>query len=290
MIILRIVCIFNIMLYTIFYPHIIAQESPAFTLTKAKKYISGSGINLADYLVSEKYDGIRAYWDGEKLISRKGNIFAAPDWFTADFPNQALDGELWIARGKFEQTVSVVNRDAPHQGWQQIKYMVFDLPNKHDNFYSKLATMKKLINSAKSKYLLLVKQEKITDEMVLMQKLDKITEKGGEGLMLRRIEPLKNGNTSADLLKVKKFEDAEAIVLQHLPGKGKYQGMMGSIRVKDTLGNTFKIGSGFSDQMRMEPPAIGSLITFKHYGYYQSGTPRFPVFWRQRNDDLKQPD
>lgn len=282
--ILRNLCILNMILYSIFSLYAIAQEPHVFTA--AKKYISGSRINLTNYLVSEKYDGIRAYWDGEKLISRKGNIFSPPDWFVADFPTQALDGELWIARGKFEQTVSVVTRNAPHQGWEKIKYMIFDLPNENGDFYSKLEMMEKLINSSKSKYLLLVKQESIIDEIMLMQKLDEITEEGGEGLMLRRIQPLKDGERSADLLKAKKFEDAEATVLQHLQGKGKYRGMMGSIRVKDTLGNIFKIGSGFSDQMRMDPPAIGSIITFKHYGYYQSGTPRFPVFWRQRDDQL----
>lgn len=285
MTVLRNLYILNMLLYSIFYSYVLAQEPHVFT--RAKKYSSGSGINLTDYLVSEKYDGIRAYWDGEKLISRNGNTFHSPDWFTADFPTQSLDGELWIARSHFEQTVSIVTRDAPHQGWEKIKYMVFDLPNTSGNFYSKLEQMEKLINRSKNKNLLLIKQEKIIDEITLMQKLDEIIAQGGEGLMLRRIQPLKNGSRTADLLKVKKFEDAEATVLQHLSGKGKYTGMMGSIRVKDTLGNIFKIGSGFSDQTRKDPPAIGSIITFKHYGHYQSGIPRFPVFWRQRNDTLK---
>lgn len=263
---------------------LIAEPLP---LTLAEKYIGD--IDLADYWVSEKYDGVRAYWDGERFISRNGKIFAVPDWFSHDFPKQSLDGELWVARGKFENTVSIVNRAKPHQGWRQIKYMVFDMPDEEGDFDSRLEKMRSLINSSESAFLFLVKQEKIADEATLQSRLEKITAAGGEGLMLRRAAALYKSGRSSDLLKFKKINDDEAIVLEHIPGAGKYQGMMGSIRVKNSTGQIFKIGSGFSDQIRRQPPAIGSEITFKHQGYYQNGTPRFPVFWRQRDGATLKP-
>lgn len=250
-------------------------------LTLAKKYTGG--INLSNYWVSEKYDGIRAYWDSKNLISRNGNIFNAPTWFTADFPTIPMDGELWINRHFFEETVSIVNRHQPHLGWEKIKYMVFDLPTASGDFDSRLQRMQQLADSQKSQFLVIAKHEKLIDEQALFQKLDDITALGGEGLMLRRTKSLYTAGRSMNLLKLKKFEDAEAIVLKHNTGQGKYQNMMGSITVQDANGQIFKIGSGFSDQERRQPPSLGSSITFKYQGHYKTGTPRFPVFWRQHN-------
>lgn len=255
-----------------------AATPPALTL--AKKY--AGVLDLKDYWVSEKYDGVRAYWDGDQLISRNGGVFAAPDWFIADFPKVALDGELWIRHGAFEETMSVVRRQQPHQGWCRVKYMVFDLPEAGGDFDVRLKKMTTLIEGSPSQFLFMVRQEKIIDEVTLMKELDAITAVGGEGLILRRADVLYQGGRSSNLLKLKKFDDAEAVVLQHLPGKGKYQGITGSIVVKDAESRVFNIGSGLTDKLRRQPPPIGSTITFRYQGRYQSGLPRFPVFWRQR--------
>ena len=85
-------------------------------------------------------------------------------------------------------------------------------------------------------------------------------------------------------LKVKNYQDAEARVVAHLPGKGRNEGRLGSLLVKSDGGKQFKIGSGFSDAERQSPPALGAYITFKYYGKYQSGIPRFPSFMRIRQD------
>ena len=83
--------------------------SPELSLAKNYK----GQVDLSDYWVSEKLDGIRAYWDGKRLISRQGNIFPAPYWFTKNFPSQALDGELWLDRGKFQRLMSIVSKKRP---------------------------------------------------------------------------------------------------------------------------------------------------------------------------------
>lgn len=87
------------------------------------------GLNLAQYWVSEKYDGVRALWDGQRLLSRQGLPIAAPAWFTANWPKEPLDGELWAGRGQFDLVQSAVASGQPQDAqWQQLRYMVFDAP------------------------------------------------------------------------------------------------------------------------------------------------------------------
>ena len=68
----------------------------------ASVFKPNSGIDLSHYWVSEKYDRVRAFWDGSRLISRQGNEYHAPSWFVKNFPKIALDGELWLERGRFD--------------------------------------------------------------------------------------------------------------------------------------------------------------------------------------------
>ena len=94
-------------------------------------------IDIQNYFVSEKLDGVRAYWDSEKLISREGNVYKAPQWFTKNFPNQHLEGELWIKRGAFEQLSAIArrdNKDYNEAGWENIHFMLFDMPKSKEIF------------------------------------------------------------------------------------------------------------------------------------------------------------
>ena len=263
------------------------SQAQAADFALASKY--ASGINLDDYWVSEKFDGVRARWDGTRLISRGGNTFAAPAWFTDGFPPTPLDGELWVGRGRFAETVSIVTRAAPHEGWRKVRYRVFDLPSAQ-TFERRLRELRAVVAAAASPYLALVRQYKVRDHAALIAKLDAVTAAGGEGLMLRRNRSRHRGGRSGDLLKLKKFDDAEARVVAHNPGKGKFAGVMGSITVEAADGTRFKIGGGFTDAQRREPPPIGSSITFRHHGHTASGLPRFPVFWRVRKDEPRPAD
>ncbi len=240
-------------------------------------------IQLEQYWVSEKLDGVRAYWDGQRLISRGGNTLQAPDWFTEGFPAQALDGELWMGRGRFEALSGAVRRQSPdHRQWRQIRFMVFDLPAHDGSFDQRLMALKQLFKGLTSPHLALVKQYKLPDQDALMQRLDQVVAGGGEGLMLHLGSAGYRAARSDDLLKLKRHDDAEAIVIAHLPGKGKYRGMMGALLVELPDGQRFKIGTGFSDQQRVAPPPLGSLITYKYYGLTDRGIPRFASFLRLR--------
>jgi len=240
-------------------------------------------VDVSQYWVSEKLDGVRAYWDGQHLLSRNGNRFNAPGWFTRDFPDVALDGELWIQRGRFERVLSTVRKRNPvNEEWREIGYYIFDLPNGHGDFTRRSEMIKQFVSASQNPHLHAVAQWRIADSARLHAKLDEVISGGGEGLMLHREDALYRSGRSDVLLKLKRYQDAEATVLEHIPGKGRHKGRMGSLLVENHAGKRFKIGTGFSDAQRESPPKIGSTITYKHFGLTRNGIPRFASFLRQR--------
>jgi len=263
----------------------VAAKAPGFQLAKPFR----PGVQLSQYRVSEKLDGVRALWDGEKLVSRGGRRFAAPDWFTRGFPAQPLDGELWAGRGGFERTASIVARKAPHPGWRELRFMAFDLPDPSQPFDERLAALQRVVEASDAKHLDWVRRRQFADNAALMKWLDEVVAAGGEGLMLQRGDAGYRSGRSDALLKLKKFDDAEARVIAHHPGRGRLAGMLGAIEVETPAGLRFRIGSGFSDAERRAPPPIGSTITYRHHGLTGNGIPRFPTFWRIRKDEPPQP-
>ncbi len=244
-------------------------------------------INLDEFLVSEKLDGVRGYFDGEKFISRQGNIIKAPKWFTKNFPQEVLDGELWIGREKFELVSKIIRHEsADDKLWQDVHFMIFDLPKSSEVFSKRYEIMKQLVAKADSKYLQVINQFEVRDHETLEKLLKSTVKNGGEGLMLHRKNALYKAERNDDLLKLKTFEDAEGIVIAHVAGKGKYAGKLGALLIEITNKNHqkihFKIGGGFSDEQRKNPPAIGSQITYKFFGKTKNGTPRFASFLRER--------
>lgn len=244
------------------------------------------GVNLEDYWVSEKLDGVRAYWDGEKLWSRGGHVYAAPDWFTAQFPSHPLDGELWNGRGRFAELSGVVRKGQPvDEEWRQVRFHVFDLPVPEKVFEQRYRQLKQLVEGSGSPYLALVVQRPVASHPELVAELEQVVAAGAEGLMLKRRNSRYQAGRSDDLLKVKTHDDAEATVVGHLQGKGKYEGLMGSLEVELANGRRFRIGTGFSDAERQNPPAVGTVITFRYRGFTATGLPRFASFLRVRNDE-----
>jgi DNA ligase-1 len=240
-------------------------------------------IDVRQYWVSEKLDGVRAYWDGKQLISRGGNIIQAPAWFIADFPAQPLDGELWSARQQFEQTLSIVSKQQPVASeWQQLRYYIFELPEATGTFTERINAMQALVQQQNSPYLQVLEQFRVVDRAALFATLQQLEQVGAEGLMLRHQDALYQTGRSATLLKLKTYQDAEAIVIGYRPGKGKYQGMVGALLVRTPEGLEFAIGSGLTDALRQTPPAIGSEITYRYNGYTSNGIPRFARFLRER--------
>ncbi len=243
------------------------------------------GIDLAGYLVSEKFDGVRAFWDGRRLITRGGLIINAPAGFTTGFPDQPLDGELWMGRGTFARLSGTVRTlDPDLEAWQQVRYVVFDLPAAGGGFEDRLAALERLLGQTPSARLQLAPQQSIADHASLQARLERIVAAGGEGLMLHRRDALYQAGRNSDLLKVKPYLEGEAIVLEHIPGQGKYEGMLGSMLVEEPDGTRFKLGTGFSDAERASPPQVGSLVSFKYHGRTKYDRPRFASFLRVADD------
>ena len=250
------------------------------------------GVALADYWVSEKYDGVRGYWDGAKLMTRGGEPIAAPAWFTAGWPAVAIDGELWAGRGQFSKAVSTVRQKNPDDAaWRSLRFMVFDLPAQGGTFTERISPIEKRVSEINQPWVKAAPQFKVADHAALQRLLIKTVKGGGEGLMLHRGASRYKGQRSDDLLKVKTHEDTEARVIAHGPGKGKDAGKLGALLVEMPAANgkpsrRFKLGTGFSDADRQRPPAVGSLVTYRFRGLNDSGVPRFASFVRVREDAL----
>ena len=248
------------------------------------------GIVLLDYWVSEKYDGVRGYWDGQTLWTRGGERVAAPGWFTAGWPKAAMDGELWAGHGQFAKAVSTVRQQTPNDpAWRGMRFMVFDLPAQGGAFTERIPALHGVVSRIDQPWVQGVSQSKVANSQALESLLAKTVQNGGEGLMLHRGASLYQGLRSNDLLKHKTHEDDEARVVAHIPGQGKYAGMLGALLVEMPAANNqpaqrFKLGTGFTDAQRQDPPAIGSRVTYRFRGLNNSGIPRFASFVRMRED------
>jgi len=254
-------------------------------LMLADVYDGRGEIDFADYWVSEKLDGVRGYWDGAKLLTRSGRIIHAPAWFTAGWPRVPLDGELWAGRGRFTHASSTVRTQVPDDdAWRQMRFMVFDLPAEGGPFTERLAALDALLDSLQIPWLQAVPQTRAADREALKAMLGQVVAQGGEGLVLHRGSSLYRPGRGDDLLKYKPYRDAGARVVAYLPGKGKYEGMLGALLVERPDGLRFRVGTGFTDEQRRHPPPIGSWITYAFDGYTVSGLPRFARFLRTRDD------
>ncbi len=241
-------------------------------------------VDIKGWWMSEKLDGVRGYWTGKELISRAGNPFHVPKWFTRNFPLTPLDGELWIGRQQFSELVSIVRRKNADTDWKKVRYFIFDAPQIEGSLEKRLDFARRWFREHPNPFAEVLKQQICESEEHLRRKLMEIESLGGEGMMLRRPDTPYTVGRSHDLLKVKTYEDTEATVIKHLPGSGRNAGRLGSLLVKLPNGIQFAIGTGFSDQERDNPPPVGSIITFRYYDFNKSGVPRFASFLRVREE------
>ena len=248
------------------------------------------GIALRDYWVSEKLDGVRGYGDGNQLLTRGGERLAAPGWFTAGWPAVPMDGELWAGRGQFSRAVSTVRQQTPDDaGWRRIRFMVFDLPAHGGTFSERIPALNGVASRIDQPWVQAVAQQKVASPAALQALLAKTVKLGGEGLMLHRGASLYQAVRNDDLLKLKTHEDAEARVIGHIAGQGKYAGVLGALLVEAPAADgkparRFRLGSGFSDAERTSPPPAGTWVTYRYRGFNDSGIPRFASFLRVRED------
>jgi DNA ligase-1 len=266
----------KILVLLLFLQSAFAQKPDLFLLKTYDK-----NIDVINWVMSEKLDGVRGFWNSQKLISRGGKVFNPPKWFVKNFPPFAIDGELWTKQNDFENIVSIV-RSKKDKGWNTIKLMVFEVPNQDGGLLDRLNILEKYLAKTPNQYIEIIKQTPIKTKSQMNDFLEAVINKKGEGVVVRNPNTAYKTGRLSSALKVKKHFDDECVVSQIITGKQKYQNKMGAIKCKMNNGKIFKIGSGFKDSERENPPKIGTTITFKYYGLTKKGNFKYPVFLRVR--------
>ena len=251
-------------------------------LQKARSYTGTE--DITGWVMSEKLDGIRGYWDGRRLLTRKGLPLHPPPWFVKNFPAFELDGELFSKQGDFEFIQSVVLDDEPGPGWEKISYHIFEVPNQEGTFFHRLDRAKAWFKTHPTPHVRVIFQTLIRDRSDLDQFFLEVESRGGEGVIVKNPKMPYHTGRSAHILKVKKARDMEGLVIGINKGKGKYENVMGSLTLKLENSVIFKLGTGFTDLIRNNPPAVGTTVTFKYHGFSKNGIPKFASFLRVRKD------
>lgn len=252
--------------------------------------------DVAGWWASEKLDGVRAYWDGKSLRSRRGNRFSPPQWWIDRLPKDVhLDGELYGGRGTFDEVSGIVRRKDADAEWKKVRFHIFDLPKDKGSYEQRYAKVKKLVAKERKRkghsVLRHVPQTKVKDGDEARRKAKAIIAKGGEGIVLHEPGAAYVPGSRRELLKLKGLCDAEAIVVRRIPGTGKHKGRMGALEVEDAkTGKGYKVGTGFTDTQRDQAARLfkkGTVITVAFTERTKTGTPRFPRFVRVRDDEPK---
>lgn len=239
-------------------------------------------IDVEGWLMSEKLDGVRAIWDGRRLLSRSGRVFDVPAWFIKDFPPFAIDGELWTTRGDFEHITSIVNTRHPHDGWKEITYNIFEVPEAPGGLRQRLQKLQRYLDANAIAHVRIIKQTMVKDRLHLKRYFDEVVMGGGEGVVLRKADVPYYIGRKSESLKYKPFNDDECTVTGYVPGKGRFEGLVGALLCQwEEM--VIRIGSGLSDHDRVEPPRIGEQITFKYHAFTKKGIPKYPVYLRVRH-------
>ncbi|HEB9416550.1 TPA: DNA ligase [Campylobacter coli] len=247
--------------------------------------------NFNGYLMSEKLDGIRGIWEAGKFKTRQDNPIHTPSYFTYNFPSFKLDGELWMARAKFDEVSALTRSDNLDSSlWKSVTYNVFDVPNACEEFKlapctlsNRLKVLERYLQQNPNPYIKIIKQIPIKDQEHLKEFYKDIIFNKGEGVVIRKdLVPYEKGR-SKNALKLKPYEDAECKVIAYTEGKGKFQGKIGALLCQMPDDRVIKIGSGLKDKDRENPPKIGSIVTYKFNGLTKNSLPRFPVFLHIRD-------
>ena len=266
-----------------------AQEAPAQVQVQVQVQLATSwplGRSPQGFSVSEKFDGVRAVWDGRVLRFRSGRLLAAPSWFVSALPATPLDGELWMGRGQFDRLSGVVRQAVPDdEAWRAVKYLVFDTPQNTAPFKDRVRLVQSAVAAARVPWLVPVGQELVNDAPALQVLLQETVRNGGEGLMLHRTDALWRAGRSDALYKFKPEADEEARLVGYQPGKGRLQGQTGALLLQMPSGQRFALGAGLSDALRRDPPPVGAWVTYLYRDRTPSGLPRFASFVRVRDPE-----
>src|SRR5262249_8074571 len=212
----------------------------------------------------------------KQFISRRGNLFLAPDWFLAGLPSVPLDGELWITRKKFTLAQGIAMSQTRGEDWRQMRYVVYDAPAHGGEFEARMRFIDDLFARARPQFVNILEQRQCRDLDHLRSELERIEALGGEGLMLRQPGSLYASGRSPTLLKVKTFHTAEAVVIGHQPGEGRHKGRLGALVARVAGGSEFRIGPRLSAAPRARPPPPGRAGPVKDQEPHGPRVPRRP--------------
>lgn len=243
--------------------------------------------NIESYAISEKFDGVRGIWDGKEMFSKNGKKLAIPPCFAEKLAilelkdGEFVEGELWADYGKFAEVSSLARRKNPTCAeFESVKYLIFNAQlNESSDFLANLSKIQSILESHKTPQIRTITQHKFSSSKELQDFFDAVVAKGGEGVILR---------DSHTAFKLKAQHDAECKIIDYTRGKGRLSGKVGAIVCESLAdknagiknGIIFRIGSGLSDEMRTNPPKIGTIITYKFSGVSKNSVPLHTRFWR----------
>lgn len=243
--------------------------------------------NIEFYAISEKFDGVRGIWDGKEMFSKNGKKLVIPPCFAEKLAvlelkdGEFVEGELWVDYGKFAEVSSLARRKNPTCAeFESVKYLIFNAQlNESSDFLANLSKIQSILESHKTPQIRTITQHKFSSSKELQDFFDAVVAKGGEGVILR---------DSHTAFKLKAQHDAECKIIDYTRGKGRLSGKVGAIVCESLAdknagiknGIIFRIGSGLSDEMRTNPPKIGTIITYKFSGVSKNSVPLHTRFWR----------
>lgn len=272
-------------------------------------------------LVSPKLDGIRCLIVDGKALSR--SFKPIPNLFIQSLLSKqelnGLDGELVLEGKTFNETQSIVMSESSEP--VDFVYYCFDYVGKNGlnhPFELRLKDLEEVVQGSNNKWMVAVPQLLAHSSEAIITTETTFLSQGYEGLMIRGCNsPYKNGRSTKKegyLLKLKKFEDAEAVVVGFVEATtntneleknelglskrshkkaGKVRaGYLGAFLVKDLkTGTEFEIGTGdgLTKDIRAhiwnnQDKYLNKLIKYKHQPSGSKDKPRFPVWLGFRDE------
>jgi len=229
-----------------------ATSTPPTTTSSNTSTTSGEtkkGKDPTGWWISEKLDGVRAYWNGKKMYFKDGTEMHPPPGFVVDFPPVPLDGELWAGRQNFYEVAKAV-KSTEVEAWRDVKYLVFDTTQSQMKYEERMEFINKYIPANHSNISQIdIWRCKSNDD--LMYVLAQVEQNGGEGIILRK--PQSYYYEQMSFFKLERYDDDDAMVVENLNDSK-------AMKCRLSNGKEFVLPTPTIDPL----PAPESIITFRY--------------------------
>lgn len=235
-------------------------------------------INPQGWLMTEEVAGLRCLWTGQELIQSSGNVLPAPMFFIQGLPiDTKIDVVLVVGKGDGKKTVTLT-RKGDGEIWKETKLVVLDLPGLRKPLEERVTCVGDLVTVLQLPHLVTPNYELCRDIDHLQETLRTVLLKGGQGLTLRQPGSFYENKRSKSFLSVRPTLTGEATVHNYEPGRGRLEGLVAALVVKAESGLEFRIQAGLPEDLRRNPPALGSKVRFQYQEHSASGAPKCPVY------------